>query len=325
MLKFIAHRCLHGIVVLLGVSLVAFSLFRFVGDPVAMLASNRDTPADRAALRSSLGLDEPIIVQFARYLRNTAHGDFGISYTYRSPVLPLIGERVPATAEMVTLSGLLALMFAIPAGVYAAVRPTGLVSRGLAVVSLAGISIPAFVLGISLITVFSVNWHLLPSFGRGQVVTLGWWTTGLLTPSGLESLIMPAVTLGLFQVALVMRLVATVMRDILQTDYVRFARARGLSPLRIYLRHALKNAISPVIAVTGIQVGSLMAFGVVTETVFQWPGVGLLLVQAVQNADIPLMATYLMLAGLFFVIVNLIVDVLCLWVDPRLRLTTAGR
>src|SRR5580698_64346 len=195
MLKFIAHRCLHGIVVLLGVSLVAFSLFRFVGDPVAMLASNRDTPADRAALRSSLGLDEPIIVQFARYLRNTAHGDFGISYTYRSPVLPLIGERVPATAEMVTLSGLLALMFAIPAGVYAAVRPTGLVSRGLAVVSLAGISIPAFVLGISLITVFSVNWHLLPSFGRGQVVTLGWWTTGLLTPSGLESLIMPAVTL----------------------------------------------------------------------------------------------------------------------------------
>ena len=239
--------------------------------------------------------------------------------------LPLIGARLPATVEMVTLSGLLALLFAIPAGVYAAVRPTGLLSKVLAVLSLAGISIPAFVLGISLISVFSVDWHLLPSFGRGQVVSLGWWTTGLVTASGLESLIMPAVTLGLFQVALVMRLVATVMRDILQTDYVRFARARGLSPLRIYLRHALKNAISPVIAVTGIQVGSLMAFGVVTETVFQWPGVGLLLVQAVQNADIPLMATYLMLAGLFFVIVNLIVDFLCLWVDPRLRLSTASQ
>jgi peptide/nickel transport system permease protein len=320
MLSFFLSRAWHGLVVMLLIGIAAFFLFRFVGDPVSVMVSQSDTIEVRAQLRADLGLDDPVIVQFGRFLWKAAQGDFGISYTYREPVERLIGERLPASIELVFCSAVLALALGLPLGIYTALRPHGLLSRALQVVSLVGISVPAFLLGITLIMIFSVSFHVLPSFGRGGVTKIGWWTTGLLTIDGVKALIMPALTLGLFQMTLIMRLVRTEMLGVLRSDFIRFARARGLPEWRLNFRHALKSTLVPVITVTGIQVGSLIAFGVVTETVFQWPGLGLLLIQAVNSVDVPILAAYLTQMGFLFVVINLVVDLLCLVVNPRLRI-----
>jgi peptide/nickel transport system permease protein len=296
-------------------------MFRFVGDPVSQLVGVDTPPEQRALLREQLGLNDPIYVQFGRFVEKAAHFDFGISYQIKQPVAKLIAQRLPATLELSLVSAIMALVVGLPMGVYTGLYPHSWLSRLFLSISLAGISLPTFLIGILLIFIFSVNLGWLPSFGRGDVVTIeGYWTTGLLTRTGLESIILPAITLGLFQMTLIMRLVRGEMLEVLRTDYIKFARARGLSRRAINFGHALKNTLVPVITITGLQLGSIIAFSIITETVFQWPGMGLLFLQAVQNVDIPIMAAYLLLIAFLFTLINFVVDMLYVAVDPRIRL-----
>lgn len=321
MLAFVVRRLLQAVLVMLAVALIAFAMFRFVGDPVNSMLSENATTEDRWALRAQLGLDAPIPTQFQRFVRGAVGGDFGISYRNKRPVSDLIAERLPATLELVAAAAVFALAIGVPMGVYTALNPRGLSSNMLQVVSLIGISVPTFVTGILLILVFSIWLNWLPSFGRGEVVQLGWWSTGLLTTSGLKSLVLPSVMLGLFQVTLIMRLVRAEMLEVLRTDFIRFARARGLPDRAVHFAHALRNTLMPVITITGLQLGSMIAFAIITETVFQWPGMGLLFIHAVNFADIPVMSAYLVLVAFIFVVINMAVDLLYFVVDPRLSVS----
>ncbi len=321
MIAFIIRRALQAIGVLFAVGIIAFAMFRFAGDPVNQIVSIDTPAAEREQVRRELGLDDPVPIQFLRYVARAAQGDFGISYQFRQNVSTLLGERMPATLELAICATLFAVVFGVLMGVYSALRRDSLLAKVFQTVSLIGISLPTFLIGILLIYLFSVTLGWLPSCGRGDTVRLGWWTTGLLTRSGLQALIMPSVTLGLFQMTLIMRLVRAEMLEVLRTDYIRFARARGLTTRAIHFGHALKNTLIPVITIVGLQFGAVIAFAIITETVFQWPGMGLLFVQAVQNVDIPIMAAYLMLVALIFVTINLVVDILYTVVDPRLRAT----
>ena len=320
MLAYVIRRVLQSIVVLLVVGLVAFSMFRFIGDPIENLLGQERTQADIDRLREALGLNDPFVVQYVTFLGRAVQGDFGVSYRQSRPVADIIAERLPATLELALVSGVLAVGLGIGLGVFTAIRRRGVAANVIMSTSLVGVSLPTFLIGILLIYVFGVQLRWLPTFGRGEVVDLGWWTTGLLTESGLKSLILPAITLGLYQMTLIMRLVRSEMLEVLRQDYIRFARARGLSARAVNFRHALKNTMVPVITVTGLQLGSIIAFAIITETVFQWPGVGLLFINAVQFVDIPVMAAYLMLISVMFVLINLVVDLLYVAVDPRLRI-----
>ncbi|KNG92507.1 ABC transporter permease [Pseudaestuariivita atlantica] len=319
MISFILRRVFQSILVLLIVGLVAFSMFTFVGDPIDNMLGQERTDADIARLRAQLGLDQPFPVQYFRFLENAVQGNFGISYRQGRPVADILLERAPATLELAFVSGFLAIFFGIVLGVFTALRRGTVAANAVMTISLIGVSLPTFLIGILLIYVFSVELDLLPSFGRGDTVNLGWWSTGFLTWSGLKALILPSITLGLYQMTLIMRLVRTEMLEVLRQDYIRFARARGLRDRAIHFRHALKNTLVPVITVTGLQLGSIIAFAIITETVFQWPGVGLLFINAIQFVDIPVMAAYLMLISVMFVAINLIVDLLYFAIDPRLR------
>lgn len=310
MLAFTLRRALQAVGVLFAVGIIAFAIFRFAGDPVNQMVSLDTSAAQRAEIRHSLGLDDPVLLQFAHFIWHALRFDFGVSYQFRQPVASLLIDRMPATLELATCATVLALAFGILFGVYSALRRNSLSARLLQVVSLVGISLPTFLIGILLIYLFSVTLGWLPSYGRGQTVRIGLWSTGLLTTSGLKSLIMPAITLGLFQMTLIMRLVRAEMLEVLRTDYIRFARARGLTTRAIHFGHALRNTLVPVITVAGLQFGSVIAFAIITETVFQWPGMGLLFVQAIQNVDIPIMAAYLLLVSLIFVGINFAVDIL---------------
>lgn len=325
MVAFVLRRIFQAIIVMLVVSLIAFVMFKFVGDPVAQLAGTDTSLEDRAALAERLGLNDPIFVQYARYVGNVARGEFGISFRNSRPVDTIILERLPATLELAFVAAIYALLVGIPMGVYTGLYPDRVLSRIFQTVSLLGISLPTFFIGIILILVFGVVLGWLPPFGRGETVKIGWWSTGFLTVSGLKSLILPAFTLGMFQLTLIMRLVRSEMLEVLRADYIKFARARGLSNRAIHFGHALKNTLVPVITVTGLQLGSLIAFAIVTETVFQWPGMGLMFLQAIQFVDIPVMSTYLVLIAAFFVLINLIVDLLYYAVDPRLRVDASAR
>jgi peptide/nickel transport system permease protein len=319
MFAFIIRRALQAIGVLLAVGIISFAMFRFAGDPVNQIVS-LDTPAaEREQVRRSLGLDDPVPVQFARYLSRAVQGEFGVSYQFRQPVSDLLAERMPATLELAFCATVFAIGFGVLMGVYSGLKRDSFMAKVFQTISLIGISLPTFLIGILLIYLFSVILGWLPSFGRGDTVRLGWWSTGLLTTSGLKALIMPSITLGLFQMTLIMRIVRAEMLEVLRTDYIKFARARGLSTRAVHFGHALKNTLVPVITIVGLQFGSVIAFAIITETVFQWPGMGLLFVQAVQNVDIPIMAAYLMLVALIFVVINLAVDILYTVVDPRLR------
>ncbi len=322
MIAFVIRRLLQALLVMILVGLIAFTLFRFVGDPVNQMVGIETSAQEREALRQQLGLNDPVIVQFFHFAWNALHFNFGASYQFKKPVVDLIGERFPATMELAFISALLSLLMGVPIGVYTALRRSSWLSKVLLTVSLIGISLPTFLTGILMIFLFSVTLGWLPSFGRGDVVRLGFWTTGLLTWSGLKAIIMPSITLGLFQMTLVMRLVRSEMIEVLRTDYIKFARARGLTSRAVNFGHALKNTLIPVITITGLQLGSIIAFAIITETVFQWPGMGLLFLTAVQNADIPIMSAYLLLVGFIFVVINLIVDLLYLVVDPRVRIET---
>ena len=320
MLAFIIRRLLQAVLVMLAVALVAFLLFQYVGDPVSQMLGQDATPEDRARLRTDLGLDQPVLLQFATFVGNAIQGDFGISLRQGRAVSTLIQERLPATLELAFTAATLAIVVGIPAGVYTALRRNSWLSQALLAASLVGISLPTFLIGILLILVFAVQLGWLPSYGRGDVVKVGWWSSGFLTPTGWKHLILPAITLSLFQLTLIMRLVRSEMMEVLRTDYIKFARARGLTDRAVNFGHALKNTLVPVITITGLQLGGIIAFAIVTETVFQWPGMGLLFIQAVQFADIPVMAAYLCLIALVFVLINLIVDLLYFAVDPRLRI-----
>ncbi len=319
MLAFVVSRVLQSIVVMLTVALIAFTLFRFVGDPISNMVGQETTLEERVALKERLGLNDPVPVQFARFVGNAVQGEFGMSYRLRQPVEDLIVERLPATLELSFVAALMALLLGVPMGVYTGLHKDGWLARLFQALSLIGISLPTFLIGILLILVFGVWLRWLPSFGRGEVVQLGWWSTGLLTVDGLKALIMPAITLALFQMTLIMRLVRAEMLEVLRTDYIKFARARGLTSRSINFGHALKNTLVPVITITGLQLGSIIAFAIITESVFQWPGMGLLFIQAINAVDIPIMSAFLVLMAFVFVTINLIVDFLYYVVDPRLR------
>jgi len=321
MIAFIVRRLLQAIAVMLAVSLLAFVLFRYVGDPVVAMLGDDITEEDRIALREKLGLDDSPAVQFGRFIQNATQGNFGLSLRQGQPVSTLLSERMPATVELSVAAALIALIIGLPLGVYTALRRNGKLAQMLLALSLLGVSLPTFLIGILLILIFSVLLGWLPSYGRGDVVRLGWWSSSLFTVSGWQHLILPAITLSLFQLTLVLRLVRSEMLEVLRHDYIKFARARGLTRRAIHFGHALKNTLVPVITITGLQLGGIIAFAIVTETVFQWPGMGLLFIQAVQFADVPVMAAYLCLIALVFVVINLIVDLLYFAVDPRLRIT----
>ena len=320
MLAFILRRLAQAVLVMLAVGLIAFSLFRFVGDPVLFMLGQDTTPEDRARVTQMLGLDQPFYVQYAKFLGNALQGEFGLSLRQAQPVSKLIMERLPATLELSFIAASFAVIAGIAMGVYTALRRNTWLSQTLLALSLVGVSLPTFLIGILLILVFAVLLGWLPSFGRGDTVALGWWTTGLLTWSGIKALILPSTTLGLFQMTLIQRLVRSEMLEVLRTDYIKFARARGLTDRAVNFGHALKNTLVPVITITGLQLGAIIAFAIITETVFQWPGMGLLFIQAVGFADVPVMAAYLCLIALFFVVINLAVDLLYYAVDPRLRI-----
>ena len=318
-LAFVLRRILQSAFVLALVAFIAFGLFNFTGDPVTFMAGQEATAADKARLRAELGLDQPFYVQFGRFAGNAVRGDFGLSLRQGRKVATLLEERLPATLELAFTASVLALVVGIPLGVYTALRRDGILAHVLLASSLVGVSLPTFLIGILLILVFAVQLGWLPSFGRGDTVAIGWWTTGLLTASGRKALVLPAITLSLFPLTLIMRLVRAEMLEVLRTDYIKFARARGLPERAIHFGHALRNTLVPVITITGLQLGAIIAFAIITETVFQWPGMGLLFIQAVNFSDVPVMAAYLCFIALVFVAINLVVDLLYYAVDPRLH------
>ena len=319
MLVFVLRRLVQAVIVMLTVAFIAFMLFQYVGDPVTNILGQDATAAQREQLRVDLGLDKPFPVQFVRFVSKAGVGEFGLSLRQGRKVSSLIAERLPATLELAFTAAFLALAIGIPMGVYAALRRGSFMSQVMMTISLLGVSLPVFLIGILLILLFAVTLKWLPSFGRGEVTTLGVWTTGFLTADGWKHLILPSITLAVFQLTLIMRLVRSEMLEVLRADYIKFARARGLPNRVVYFCHALKNTLVPVITITGLQLGGLIAFAIITETVFQWPGMGLLFIQAVTFADIPVMAAYLCLIALIFVVINLAVDLLYFVVDPRLR------
>jgi peptide/nickel transport system permease protein len=321
MLSFILRRIGQSALVLLIVGLVAFSMFSFVGDPIDNMLGQERTQEDIDRLRTQLGLDQPFPVQYYKFLQGAVQGNFGISYRQGREVSEIIAERAPATLELAAVSAVFAIVFGIAFGVYTAIRRDGFLANFIMSASLIGVSLPTFLIGILLIYLFAVELKWLPVFGRGDVVQLGWWSTGLLTESGLKSLILPSVTLGLYQMTLIMRLVRSEMLEVLRQDYIRFAHARGLGDRVINFRHALKNTMIPVITIIGLQLGSIIAFAIITETVFNWPGMGLLFINAIQFVDIPVMAAYLMLISVMFVMINLIVDITYAFIDPRMRVS----
>jgi peptide/nickel transport system permease protein len=324
MFAFILQRLAQAVIVMVSVALIAFMLFQYVGDPVVFLLGQDATPEQVRELRADLGLDRHFFVQFGHFLANAVQGEFGLSLRQGAKVSRLIAERFPATLELAMVAAVMALAVGIPMGVYAALKRGTFLSQLFMTVSLLGVSLPTFLIGILLILVFAVNLGWFPSFGRGDVTQLGGWSTGLLTAKGWLHITLPAVTLAIFQLTLIMRLVRAEMLEVLRTDYIKFARARGLTDRAVHFGHALKNTLVPVMTITGLQLGGLIAFAIITETVFQWPGMGLLFIQAVTFADIPVMAAYLCLIALIFVVINLIVDLLYFAVDPRLRVEKPG-
>ena len=320
MTNYFFKRLIQSVIVMIVVAFVSFSLFNFVGDPVHNMVGQEASTEKREEIREKLGLNDPVYTQFLRFLGNAAKGEFGISYQLRRPVSELISERLPATLELVFISALIAIISGVVLGVYTGINREGFLSNLILIISLFGVSLPTFVIGILFIYLFSVILGILPSFGRGEVVDLGFWRTGFLTLSGIKALILPSVTLSLFQMTYIIRLVRAEMMEILQTDYIKFAHARGIAKRTINFKHALKNGLIPVITITGINIGTLIAFSIITETVFQWPGMGFLFINAVHFVDIPIMSAYLIMVAFIFVMINFLVDIAYYFIDPRIRI-----
>ena len=324
MAYFILKRLVQSVFVMLAVAFLAFSLFRFVGDPVSQMTGVETTVEDRERLRQELGLNDAFLLQFARFTGDLVQGDFGYSYRTRQPVAEMIADRIPATLELGTVALVISLIVGIPAGVYTALHPRGAATQAILLTTLVGVSIPTFVIGIMLIFLFGVQLGWLPTFGRGGTVEIGGWTSSLFTVEGWRALILPALTLGVYQLTLTMRLVRAEMMEVMRSDYIRFATARGIPYRRLHYRHALTNTMVPVITIIGLQFGGVIAFSIVTESVFQWPGMGLLFLESIRFVDIPVMGVYLVVIAFFFVLVNLAVDLLYIAIDPRLRVKEAA-
>ena len=320
MVNYFFIRLLQSVLVMIVVAFVAFSLFNYVGDPVHNMVGQEASTEKREEIREKLGLNDPVHTQFIRFIGNAVKGEFGLSYQLRRPVSDLIAERLPATLELVFISALIAIVSGVVLGVYTGINRDGFLSNVILILSLFGVSLPTFVIGILFIYLFSVILGILPSFGRGEVVDLGFWNTGFLTLSGIKAIILPSITLSLFQMTYIIRLVRAEMMEILQTDYIKFARARGIEKNAINFKHALKNGLIPVITITGINIGTLVAFSIITETVFQWPGMGFLFINAVHFVDIPIMSAYLIMVAFIFVMINFIVDITYYIIDPRIRI-----
>ena len=320
MVNYFFIRLLQSVLVMIVVAFVSFSLFNYVGDPVHNMVGQEASTEKREEIREKLGLNDPVHTQFLRFIGNAVKGEFGLSYQLRRPVSDLIAERLPATLELVFISALIAIVSGVVLGVYTGINRDGFLSNIILILSLFGVSLPTFVIGILFIYLFSVILGILPSFGRGEVVDLGFWNTGFLTLSGIKAIILPSITLSLFQMTYIIRLVRAEMMEILQTDYIKFARARGIEKNAINFKHALKNGLIPVITITGINVGTLIAFSIITETVFQWPGMGFLFINAVHFVDIPIMSAYLIMVAFIFVMINFIVDITYYIIDPRIRI-----
>jgi ABC-type dipeptide/oligopeptide/nickel transport system permease component len=318
MATYIAHRLIQGIVVLLVASMLCFIIFRYTGDPVVTMAGRYATVEQREEVRRSLGLDKPIHIQYVRFLINAAHGDFGKSYVTRVPALGLILERFPATFELATTAIIMAFVIGVSLGVVVALKPYAIRNRLIMAGSLGGISIPTFLTGILLIMVFAVYLGILPPFGRGETVKLGFWRSGL-TLDGIKHLILPAFTLAMYQLAVLLRLTRAGMREVLTEEYIKTAWAKGLPPRKVIFKHGLRNALIPVVTITGLQFGELIAFSIVTETIFQWPGMGNLLLTSIYENDQPVVVTYIMLAALIIIALNIIVDILYAVINPKIR------
>ncbi len=319
MVGFILKRLVQSVFVMLAVAFLAFSLFKFVGDPISQMTGVETSIQDQERLREELGLNDPFVVQFIRFTGDMLRGDFGYSFRTREPIGAMLMSRLPATLELGTVALLISLIVGIPAGVYTALRPRGVVSQSILIGTLIGVSIPTFVIGILLIFLFGVQLGWLPTFGRGGTIDIGWWRSSLFTADGWRSLVLPALTLGLFQLTLTMRLVRAQMMEVMRADHIRVAIARGVPWRSIRYRHALSNTMIPVITIIGLQFGGVIAFSIVTESVFQWPGMGLLFLESIRFVDIPVMSVYLVVIAFFFVVINLLVDLLYVAIDPRLR------
>ena len=319
MATYIARRLVQGIIVLLVASLLCFIVFRYMGDPVVTLAGRYATFEQAEEVRRSLGLDKPMHVQYFRWLANALQGNFGISYVTRVPALGLILERFPATFELAVTAVIMAFVLGVALGVIVALKPYVLRNRLIMAGSLGGISIPTFLMGILLIMGFAVYLGILPPFGRGETVKLGFWRTGLLTFDGIKHLILPALTLAMYQLAVLLRLTRAGMREVLTEEYIKTAWAKGLPPRKVIFKHALRNALIPVVTITGLQFGELIAFSIVTETIFQWPGMGNLLLTSIYETDQPVIVTYIMLAAVIIITMNILVDILYAVINPKIR------
>ena len=324
MFWFVIRRLAQAAGVMLAALFLAFLMFRYAGDPVNQMVGVETSLERRAELREQLGLNDPPAAQFARYVANAARLDFGVSYQHKRPVGEMLAEKFPATLELALLSTLISLLLGIPMGVFAGLRRNHPFSRFLMTASLVGVSLPTFVIGILLIYFVGVQMGWRPVQGREGVVEIGFWTTSLLTVVGWKSLLLPAATLGVYQMTLVMRLTRAEMMEVMRTDHIKFARARGLPESAVIFRHGLRGALTPVVTIAGLQFGFIIAFSIVTESVFTWPGVGRMFLQAVDNVDIPVMAAYLTLVAFMFVVVNLATDIACRALDPRLRTEKPG-
>ncbi|MDF2232809.1 ABC transporter permease [Albimonas sp. CAU 1670] len=319
LLGLVAGRLAQGALVMLAVAALAFAISDLAGDPVATLVGLDASAERQAEVRAALGLDQPFLLRFLAWAGDAMQGDLGLSWRLRIPVAEALAARLPATLELVAVSALLAIPLGVAAGTWAGVRPHGSVARAAGAVSLLGASVPTFVIGLALIQVFAVELRWLPASGRGGVVELGGWRTSLLSAAGWASLALPALTLALFQAPTILRLTRAEVAEAMAAEHIRFARARGLPERAVVLRHALRNAVPPVVAASATNLGGLAAFSVVTETVFQWPGAGLFFLQSVEAVDAPAIAGCLVLAAAIFVAVGLISDLAHLALDPRLR------
>lgn len=319
MFTYIARRLIQGVFVLLAVSLICFIIFRSTGDPAVSMAGQFATFQEIEEVRKVFGLDKPYHVQYLRFIGNALQGNFGLSFVNKVPVLPLILERLPATVELATSAIFIAFILGVGLGVLVSLKPYAIRNRVIMAGSLVNISMPTFLTGILLIMVFAVYLKVLPPFGRGETVTIGFWRTGFITIDGIKHLILPAFTLGMYQLAVLLRLTRAGMREVLTEEYIKTAWAKGLSPMKVIFKHALRNVMIPVVTMTGLQFGELIAFSFVTELIFQWPGAGNLLLTSIYEQDRPVIVTYIMLASLVILSINILVDILYAILNPKIR------
>jgi len=323
MFAFIIRRVTQALIVIFIISVIGFGIKQSVGDPVREMTGISVSAAERDQLREKLGLNDPWFIQYGRFLGKALQGDLGNSYFYKRPATEVILEKAPATLELVLISSLIIVVFSVPLGIFSAIRPKHLFSRLLMGGSIVGVSIPVFLTAIMMIYVFSIKLGWLPSFGRGELVMIGGWGSGLLTLDGWLHILMPSVALSSIMLPLFIRLIRAEMMEVLESEYIKFAWAKGLSNRRVWFVHAFKNTLLPVITVGGVQLGVTIAFTILTETVFQWQGLGFMFMEAVERSDSPLLVAYLMFVGIVMVVVNTLVDLIYGLVNPTIRITGA--